>query len=133
MNAKVKGVLKKQTSTVWQSRALSDTYTCPEVSNRKASSRMWCNGSNLILPEEIFRFTAEGDRKGHGISLLQGSSVPSIAAFHIPLYVISLYHSFNSKCECHWSTLMSVYVVMIEMSNCGLLQRYLQNPTRYGS
>ena len=53
-NAKVKDVLEKRVLAV---KALSDTYTCPEVSNWKASSRMWYNGNNLILPEEISRLS----------------------------------------------------------------------------
>ena len=53
VNAKVTDVLEKQTSS---SRG---PYPCPEVSNRKASSGMWYNGSNSILPEEISRFTVE--------------------------------------------------------------------------
>ena len=56
----------RKTNEYWQSRALSDNSTCPEVSYRKGSSRMWHNGSNSILSKEISRFTVEGDRQGHG-------------------------------------------------------------------
>ena len=77
----------------------------------------------VILSEEISRFTVEGDRKGHWcyqfLFRKEAQFHPSLRSIFLYMYdiLMTLYHSFDCKRECHWST-SHVHIVMIEMSNC---------------